>query len=319
MTSSAALRPATPGDVEQITAMLDAATRRWVDRPTDADQTRERLLTPRTEMARDTVLAEEDGVVVGFGHLWPVPPGEVRCFARTHPDHRGRGIGTALLQHLLPRAREWAALDGAPDPFVTTTSWATDPDGDLLLAALGYTGIRYFQKMVLPYDAAAAEPAPEPVPGVEVRTYRPGADDDALYDAFREAFADHFGQGDADPVRWWRERRDDPAARFDPSLWLIAADEQDRPVGFALARVDDDVDGSQHGYVGDVGVVPAWRGRGLGELLLRRSLADLRARGLSYTTLDVDTGNTSGALRLYAELGMQRRPSFTIWSLPLTG
>lgn len=318
MTPPPQLRPARPGDVDAITVMLDAATRRWVDRPTDADQTRERLLTPHTDMARDTVLAEEGGVVLGFGHVWPAPPAEVRCFARTHPGHRGRGIGTAVLQHLLPRAREWAVLDGAPDPFVTTTTWASDPDGEPLLRALGYTGLRHFQTMVLRYDAAAADPAPAAVPGVVVRTYREGADDDALFHAFREAFADHFGQGHADPLTWWRHRRDDPAARYDPSLWLVAVDGQDRPVGFVLARVDDDVDGQRHGYVGDVGVVPRWRGRGLGELLLRRSLAELRARGLPYTTLDVDTENASGALRLYEKLGMQRRPSFTIWSRPLT-
>lgn len=312
------LRPATPDDVDAITTMLDAATRRWVDRPTDADQVRERMGTPHTEMASDTVLAEDDGVVVGFGHVWPAPPGEVRCFARTHPDHRGRGVGTALQRHLLVRARDWAAADGSAEPFATATSWASDREGELVLEAVGYTAVRFFQKMVLTY--ADAPPAPEParIPGVSIRTYREGADDDALFAAFHEAFADHFGQGDPDPVAWWRGRRDDPAARYDAALWLVAADERDRPVGFVLSRIDDDVDGSQRGYVGDVGVVPAWRGHGVGEALLTRALADLRARGLPSTSLDVDTGNASGALRLYAKVGMRRRPSFTIWSRPLT-
>ncbi|MET1059270.1 MAG: GNAT family N-acetyltransferase [Nocardioides sp.] len=318
MTPPVALRPATLDDVDAITAMLDASTRHWVDRPTDADQVRERLRTPHTDMAEDTVLAELDGEVVGFGHVWPNPPAEVRSFARTHPDHRGRGVGTALQGHLVRRALDWAPRDGSPDPFLSTTTWATDPDADQLLSALGYTRIRYFQKMVLTYGDAPAAPAVAPIPGIEVRTYRPGADDDALFRAFHEAFADHFGHGDPDPLAWWRERRDEPAARYDPSLWLVAADAQGRPVGFVLSRVDDEADGNQHGYVGDVGVVPAWRGRGLGELLLRRSLADLQARGLAYSTLDVDTANASGALRLYAKVGMRRRPSFTIWRRPLT-
>ena len=187
MTPSTALRPASPGDVDAIAQMLDATTRHWVDRPTDADP---------------------------------------------------------------------------------------------LLGALGYTAVRYFQKMVLTYADASAGPSAVPVPGVGIRGYREAADDDDLFHAFHEAFADHFGQSDADPLAWWRDRRDDPAARYDPSLWLVAADGRDRPVGFVLSRVDDDVDGTQHGFIGDVGVVPAWRRRGVGELLLRRSVADLRARGL---------------------------------------
>ena len=314
------LRPATLGDVDAITTMLDATTRHWVARPTDADQTRERLHTPHTDIERDTVLAEIDGAVVGFGHVWPAPPSEVRCFARTHPDHRRRGVGTALQGHLIKRAQEWADRGGSPDAFLTTTSWATDPGGDDVLTQVGYRAIRYFQKMVLTStDAADDEPIADP-DGVVVRAYREREDDEALFAAFHDAFADHFGQGAPDPLSWWRERRDDPAARYDPSLWLVGADATDGSVvGFVLSRVDDDVDGMQHGFVGDVGVVPAWRGCGLGEVLLRRSLADLRARGLPYSTLDVDTENASGALRLYAKVGMQRRPSFTIWSRPLTG
>src|SRR5690349_6602440 len=145
------LRAATLDDVAAVTAMLDTARRHWVDRPADADQTRTRLLTPHTEMELDTVVAEIGDDVVGFGHVWPAPPGEVRCFARTHPDHRGRGVGTALQHRLITRAEEWARRDGTAEPFITTTSWATDPSGDELLAALGYSAVRYYQKMVLTY------------------------------------------------------------------------------------------------------------------------------------------------------------------------
>src|SRR6476619_3389952 len=98
------LRPATLDDVDGVTEMLDVTTRHWVARPTNPDQTRERLLTPHTDIARDTVVAESDGVVVGFGHVWPAPPGEVRCFARTHPAHLSQGVGTALQRWLLARA-----------------------------------------------------------------------------------------------------------------------------------------------------------------------------------------------------------------------
>jgi ribosomal protein S18 acetylase RimI-like enzyme len=161
------------------------------------------------------------------------------------------------------------------------------------LAAVGYRAIRYFQKMITSTDTDRDEPAPD-ASGVIVRPYREGEDDEALFTAFHEAFADHFGHSAPDPLTWWRERRDDPAARYDAGLWMVGVDARTGTVvGFAISRVDDDLDGSQHGFVGDLGVIPAWRGRGVGEALLRRSLADLRARGLPYSTLDVDTEKTA--------------------------
>ena len=88
-------------------------------------------------------------------------------------------------------------------------------------------------------------------------------------------------------------------------------------VGFAIARTQPDSEGVTHGYVGDLGVRPPWRGRGLGEALLKRSLDSFRECGIPYATLDVDTENTSGAVRLYTQAGMRPRPSFTIWEQPL--
>src|SRR4051794_25391791 len=121
MTETYVLRSATHSDVPGITSVLDAASRRWTGRPTTDEQVRERLETPGTDMSLDTVVAD-GGELLGFGHLWPAPPDEIRCFARTHPDHRGKGIGTALQRQLVARARERAAEMGGA--LLTTTTWA---------------------------------------------------------------------------------------------------------------------------------------------------------------------------------------------------
>jgi len=92
----------------------------------------------------------------------------------------------------------------------------------------------------------------------------------------------------------------------------------DEIAGFVTAKVQEDSTGRSHGYVCDLGVRPRWRGRRLGECLLTRSLTMLRDRGLPYVALDVDTENTSGAIGLYTKVGMQQRPSFTIWSRSLS-
>jgi ribosomal protein S18 acetylase RimI-like enzyme len=151
--------------------------------------------------------------------------------------------------------------------------------------------------------------------GIVLRTYNEG-DDEALYAAYIESFAEHWGFEHPRPSDWWGERRDSEAAGFDPTLWQIATADNEL-VGFAIARRQYDAEGVTHGYVGDLGVRPPWRGRRLGEALLTRSLESLHARGIAYVTLDVDTENTSGAVHLYTKVGMQPRASFTIWERAL--
>jgi mycothiol synthase len=162
--------------------------------------------------------------------------------------------------------------------------------------------------------ANAVRPAELPN-GIDVRPYRPGLDDDELWDAFTVAFADHWGQAAVDRDHWWQENRDGDTAGFDPGLWFLAWCER-AIAGFAVCRVRQD-DGGPMGWVSLVGVRPRWRGRGLGHALLTRSLDSLRRRGLSRAGLSVDAANTTGALRLYEQAGMTAHPAFTAWSLDL--
>ena len=47
------------------------------------------------------------------------------------------------------------------------------------------------------------------------------------------------------------------------------------------------------------------------------SLNTFRDRRLTGAALNVDAENTIGALRLYRKAGMEPRPAFTVWSMPL--
>ena len=310
------LRQARPHDVATITALLDAASQHWLGRSTSAEQVRDRLDTPHTDLGRDTVVAvDASGTPVGFGHVWLAQPEEIRCFARTDPGHRGQGVGTALQHRLIARAVEIASQSGTAErPVLTTTSWPRDAAAETLLARVGYAPTRYFSKMVKKFTEARVDALPIP-DHITIRAF--ARDDEApLYRAYVESFAEHWGQQHPDAETWWRERRDADAAGYDPDLWLVALDGDDL-VGFVIAKVQHESDGEAHGYIGDLGVRPAWRGRALGESLLAHSFGLLRDRGLPYVALDVDTENTTGAVRLYTKLGMEQRPSFTIWSRTL--
>ncbi len=61
-------------------------------------------------------------------------------------------------------------------------------------------------------------------------------------------------------------------------------------------------------YVQDLYVDPRFRGRAVGESLLRRTAALCRERGGDYLGLSVDTGNAS-AIRFYERIGITHSPS----------
>ena len=54
-----------------------------------------------------------------------------------------------------------------------------------------------------------------------------------------------------------------------------------------------------------------WRNRGIAKAFISRSLRILNEHGMTEATLDVDTENPSGALRLYESLGFKPYSEFT--------
>ncbi|MCX5064778.1 GNAT family N-acetyltransferase [Micromonospora lupini] len=127
----------------------------------------------------------------------------------------------------------------------------------------------------------------------------------------------------------WLPERDWPRERIlaDPALahyvagWMrrddvgvVAVDPADRPVGAAWFR-HLGADDPGYGYVADdvpeltIGVVDAWRGRGVGRALLRAVLDAARNGGIHTVSLSVERANV--AARLYASEGFRTVESFT--------
>lgn len=148
--------------------------------------------------------------------------------------------------------------------------------------------------------------------GVEFRPYRP-SDEDLLRAALDETFASDPFFHEASPAHF---REFFLRARgFDPSLWLLAWDEQEL-AGFVLAFPEraGEVD---LGWIASLGVRIPWRRRGLGEALLRAAIRELHARGLRRVGLGVDAENKTGALSLYERVGMQVVCQGNNWVLDL--
>lgn len=141
-------------------------------------------------------------------------------------------------------------------------------------------------------------PEPELPAGLVVDELR---DDEyrAFYDALNEAFAEHW-EWHPDPFEEWIERRGGQHRDEHGPVWFVVRDGDELA---AVTRNDANVAGG--GYVGAIGVRPAWRGKGLAKALLYRTFAEFWRRGTPRATLDVDSQNATGAVALYERVGMR--------------
>jgi ribosomal protein S18 acetylase RimI-like enzyme len=93
-----------------------------------------------------------------------------------------------------------------------------------------------------------------------------------------------------------------------PEASLVARAHAD-PVGLANLGLR-----GPDAWVGGVGVVPSYRGAGLGEALMQALAEEGRRRGAERVWLEVIVENTA-ALRLYEKLGYEHARDVEVWSL----
>jgi ribosomal protein S18 acetylase RimI-like enzyme len=60
-----------------------------------------------------------------------------------------------------------------------------------------------------------------------------------------------------------------------------------------------------HGAIQNIGVIPSFRGKGIGRELIRRALQGFQSQGCRYVTLEVTVHNL-GAIKLYESIGFQK-------------
>jgi mycothiol synthase len=221
--------------------------------------------------------------------------------------YRRHGLGRALVMALTEAAAE-------RDPRGRLRLWAhgDHPSAAALALSLGFE--RYRVLLQLRRSLFAPVPAPELPAGVELRTFRPGSDDEEWVRVNARAFTDLPDQG-----RWTladlRTRMAEPW--FDPAGFLIATGGSDGPMlGFHWTKVhgslrtDASAPDAEHDHdpIGEVyvlGVDPAARGLGLGTSLTQAGLRHLRTLGLDQVMLYVDETNPR-AVALYTSLGFVR-------------
>ncbi len=256
------------------------------------------------DIGRDLLIAELDGEMIGIAFGWRVQRAAslwLEGWGAVLPDHRHRGIGTAL--HRATRAR--LAAEAAADPRPGQRyfgSWALDIERSdvALLGDEGYVPIRFGFEM---RRFLTGELPDHPLPaGLELRAVTPDQHR-AIFDADNEAFRDHWGHREADDGDF-RARFEHPET--DTSLWSVAweGDEVAGSVMNGIYPEENEELGIKRGWLEHVSVRRPWRGRGVAKALCAASFAVLKDHGMEEAWLGVDASNPTGALQLYEGLGL---------------
>jgi mycothiol synthase len=277
------VRPFTDDDAPAVAALFNAEEARFYGRPgrvTGAD------ILMFLQYAKEAWVWEEDGRFVASVLLGVHgDAANVRGFVAD----KGRGIGTEILDRVEAFARAEGVtkiLTGAAEP---------NAEARALFESRGYREVRRFYEMAI---ALTEEPSAPIVPdGLVVDGLR---DDEyeAFYEALNEAFAEHW-EWHPEPYEEWLERRQGQHRDEHGPVWFVVRDGDELA---AVTRNDADVAGG--GYVGAIGVRPAWRGQGLGKALLQQTFAEFWRRSTTRVTLGVDSQNSTGAVALYERVGM---------------
>lgn len=301
-----AVRPATADDLNAIVELYDAYDVWDLGR---TDSVREHLeadwVAPGSDPAADTwLVTEEGGGVVGFSYVQGVLTEAAReAFGRVHPDHHGRGIGTFLVPVTEGRAR---VRPGITPARVRNFATATDPSAQGLLEDHGYRRVRVFWHME---RMLGDEGDPPPLEGIVFRPMRAG-EERAVHGVMKESFVEHWGHT-MPPFDDWLMFMDQPG--FDREMAILAV-EREEVVGGVISMTASDA-----AWVTELGVRPAWRGRGIGTALLSSAFVDLSRRGVAEVRLNVDAENETGATRLYERAGMTVRRQWLVYEKPLEG
>lgn len=264
----------------------------------------EDLTRPRLDLGRDYWLVADGERLVGAASVLPRTDSPLADGAFVVHPEADPAVGPHLLGLLEARAAEQAAVAGQPSALVTVATTTTDVRGGRELADAGYTVVRRFSRMILDLEREPPAVSPEP-PGVAVHRVAGETDRSDMHAVMTTSFADHFGSTPEPYDEWWA--RQSGRSGFDESLWWLV-DVDGRPVGGLIGRMM-----VEQGWVQGVGVLPAYRGRGLARRLLLTAFGEFHRRGLPRVGLGVDTGNDTGALTLYESVGMRRAQQHAIW------
>jgi mycothiol synthase len=227
------------------------------------------------------LLVSEDGDLVGYAQLelgteWSAGQLVVS------PSHRRKGVGTQLLRRLIMESSTPLRV------------WAMGDTPAARALALGVGMVRQRELLIMERRLDEKLPKPAIPPGVQIRTFVPGQDEQEWLRVNAAAFASHPEQAliDLDDLN------DRMAESWFDARGFFVATKDGSMIGFHWTKQHQD----QLGEVYVLGVAPWAARRGLGKALLLTGLRWLQQQGNSRVKLYVESDHQA-AIELYLTYG----------------
>jgi mycothiol synthase len=310
MSSSAVqIRKFTIGDLPRVAEIRNASLAISPDfYSMTVDRIRSTGMTSELQLTSEIYVAERDGLVRGYIHIYTDPHlmgmGRINIDAfHVHPEERRSGIGTMLLEVAEAKAREWNGR------YMSIAIPAAVETSQTFLIKHQFNLVRYFWKL----RHAALEGLPSAgLPGnLRFRTFRRGMDEAAYVELLNATFAEHwdFAPITQPELEEWNQRPD-----FDPRGCFFIVDGE-REIAHITVLVDPQRFEETHdaaARVFELGVLPEYRGKGLGYQLLLKASEFSREHELNALELVVD-GQFDGAKGMYEQMGFQEKRAILVF------
>ena len=314
-----ALSAAAVSDAEELSQLFNAIA--------EADDTPERLSPSSMEHElssyfdpleeRTLVVRDDDGRIVGYATAYSrrAEADEMRAYVNVYvaPQWRDRGLedpmtewvvaaGEAALRHVVAERR-----------YVCAWLFKKQEEASARFADRGFTPVRHWWDMERPLSDEVQD---RPEKGFLVEQWSEEHDEPSRL-VYNAAFADHWGSTPMDEASWRKQVIASPNFRREMSF--VATDGVDL-LGYSACEEfpeDWEAAGRREAWISGVGVVRAWRKRGIATALLTRSMRAMQEAGADAAMIGVDSDSPSGAQHLYQSLGFTTKTTGVTWQLEI--
>jgi mycothiol synthase len=230
-------------------------------------------------------LSEEAGKITGIAAMTNSSGDTYPSLVIADPEFHHQGIESQLIERM-----SRAIVKG------TITVSSNNEYEHELFRENGFTPVRHWFNMKIDLQEA---PTVDPgIPsGFTIETFKLNKDEEETHRAFEESFQTHFDYSPSSIEEFLKRTKREG---FDPDLWLLLKEEE-QIAGFVFCKRSTE----KHAEITHLGVRPAWRKKGLGEILLNNAFQTLVNDGRPVIDLNVDSENGTGAVKLYQRVGME--------------